>query len=59
MTEQATETAERLTAELAPLGEGAEPHGKMPYRSVPGWPEPTDLLGPATRALEAARAAKA
>ena len=102
LTEQATETAERLSAELAPLGEigsrkmfgghgiyagsvmfmlvnsdglpflrvdeafraeleaeGAEAHGKMPYLSVPGWPEPTNLLGSADRALEIARAAKA
>jgi len=102
LTEQATEIAEGLTAELAALGaiesrkmfgcygiyadsvmfmlvnseglpflrvdesfraeleaEAAEPHGKMPYLTVPGWPEPSDLLGPAARALEIARAAKA
>ncbi|MGB3099138.1 MAG: TfoX/Sxy family protein [Solirubrobacterales bacterium] len=101
LTERATEAAEGLVAELAPLGEvtsrkmfggygiyedgvmfvlvsseglpflrvddalraeleseGAASPGKMPYVSVPGWPQPNDLLGRAERALGIARDAK-
>lgn len=38
--------------------EGAASHGKMPYLSVPGWPDPDDLLALAERALRIARDAK-
>lgn len=47
---------EQMRAELEAAGSAS--HGRMPYLSVPGWPQPDDLLGLAERSLSIARAAK-